>query len=503
MDRHPPPFLAPFSLPSMRPLRPPAPAGRPSHLARKTSRVLLLLFYVASTLIFALAIWQIIITHAENHIIAYCIAGFAVAIAIPLSLYDVNSHLQNYVSPLQRHYIRILGLVPFFAVQSWLALVFKEQHLILATVREWYEAFVIYAFFHLCVEWLGGTGQVTAYLAERDATARLDFARMLANEAGGGAALPQGRPAPAAVSPLPSPPPPAPPLLHHTKHVTRFSAPRKCMPLPFCCLRPWRMDSSGQYMRFTTWGVEQYVVLRALLAVVTLCAEWGGALCEGQWMSPSRCAYPYTAGILNCSQFTAMYCLFVSFAVPNAAARFVLAGPSQPSPQLFSPNPHAQLFYHDLWHELEPLHPFWKIACIKLLVMATFWQGIIISLLASEGQVRSTETYSQAELQNSLQDFLICLEMAVFAVAHHYVMGAAEFKSGSSVLEHAVAPRGAGSGTLAPRGGAAPLEGGAREGGAGRGPGTALTMAVASRSWGGGREGAGRSAQFGAAERAP
>ena len=36
-------------------------------------------------------------------------------------------HVLHYVSPLQRHYIRILWMVPIYSVESWLALRFNEQ----------------------------------------------------------------------------------------------------------------------------------------------------------------------------------------------------------------------------------------------------------------------------------------------------------------------------------------------------------------------------------------
>ena len=121
-----------------------------------------------------------------------------------------------------------------------------------------------------------------------------------------------------------------------------------------------------------------------------------------------------------------------------------LPPPPHHSTTTTAPPATQQLFYHDLWHELLPLRPFWKIACIKLLVMATFWQGIGISLLADEGQIRGTATYTLSELQNSLQDFIICLEMAAFAVAHHYVMDAGDFAPGSPVLEFAFALGGGG-----------------------------------------------------------
>ena len=257
------------------------PFAPPTPLARKTSQVVLLLVYVIAVVVFALALWQIITRYKQNSMIAFTVAGFAVAIAIPLSFYDLNAHWQGYVSPLQRHYMRILGLVPFYGVQSWFALVYKEQHLVLATIREWYEAFVIYAFYHLCVEFLGGMAVVTAHLHKRETSAHLaqahaEGATVVQTAVSGAAIAVTSREQQQGIA--------------HTAHAVKFHAPRRCMPAPLCCLRAWRMNEKGAYMRNVTYGVEQYVILRAVLAVVTLAAAWGDKLCEGVWMAPDRCA---------------------------------------------------------------------------------------------------------------------------------------------------------------------------------------------------------------------
>jgi hypothetical protein len=57
--------------------------------------------------------------------------------------------------PKQRHYIRILWMVPIYSIESWLALRFNEQKLYLETMREAYEAYVVYSFFKLMREFFG------------------------------------------------------------------------------------------------------------------------------------------------------------------------------------------------------------------------------------------------------------------------------------------------------------------------------------------------------------
>jgi len=60
--------------------------------------------------------------------VAWMVAGIAVAIAVPLSLHEIHMHMIHYVEPrLQQHYIRILWMVPCYAIESWLALRFRSQ----------------------------------------------------------------------------------------------------------------------------------------------------------------------------------------------------------------------------------------------------------------------------------------------------------------------------------------------------------------------------------------
>uniref|UniRef100_A0A3B1JUG8 Transmembrane protein 184B n=1 Tax=Astyanax mexicanus TaxID=7994 RepID=A0A3B1JUG8_ASTMX len=63
----------------------------------------------------------------------------------------------------QRHIVRILFIVPIYAFDSWLSLLFftnEEFYVYFDTVRDCYEAFVIYNFLSLCYEYLGGESAI-------------------------------------------------------------------------------------------------------------------------------------------------------------------------------------------------------------------------------------------------------------------------------------------------------------------------------------------------------
>lgn len=71
-------------------------------------------------------------------------------------------HVKNYFKPkLQLHCIRILFMVPVYSLNSWLALYFSEQKVYFETLRESYEAYVIYSFFHLLLNYLNECNDYT------------------------------------------------------------------------------------------------------------------------------------------------------------------------------------------------------------------------------------------------------------------------------------------------------------------------------------------------------
>ena len=103
------------------------------------------LLAVVYVLVFAVAvavIYELVNTRAENHLVAWAVSGIFVAISVPLPMNDILMHALHYVRPeLQKFYIRILWLVPIYAVQSWLALRYYPERVWFATARELYESF--------------------------------------------------------------------------------------------------------------------------------------------------------------------------------------------------------------------------------------------------------------------------------------------------------------------------------------------------------------------------
>ena len=80
--------------------------------------------------------------------------------------FQIFLHLQNYnVKNEQKWIVRLLFIVPIYAFDSWLSLLFFENdyyYVYFNSIRDCFEAFVIYCFLSLCYEYLGGEGNIMA-----------------------------------------------------------------------------------------------------------------------------------------------------------------------------------------------------------------------------------------------------------------------------------------------------------------------------------------------------
>ncbi|KAI2801264.1 hypothetical protein BLOT_011841 [Blomia tropicalis] len=94
---------------------------------------------------------------------AKVIAGAFTWMALIITCHQIYKHLKYYTLPSeQRWIVRILFIVPIYGLDSWFSLLFfrDNYYVYFDSVRDWYEAFVIYNFLSLCYEYLGGEGNI-------------------------------------------------------------------------------------------------------------------------------------------------------------------------------------------------------------------------------------------------------------------------------------------------------------------------------------------------------
>ncbi|XP_066351538.1 uncharacterized protein [Miscanthus floridulus] len=90
------------------------------------------------------------------------------AAACVVALAHIYRHLLHYAEPIyQRFIVRIIFMVPVYAVMSFLSLILPDNAIYFNSIREIYDAWVIYNFLSLCLAWVGGPGAVVVSLSGR------------------------------------------------------------------------------------------------------------------------------------------------------------------------------------------------------------------------------------------------------------------------------------------------------------------------------------------------
>ncbi|KAK1998751.1 DUF300-domain-containing protein [Colletotrichum falcatum] len=85
------------------------------------------------------------------------VAGVAALVATFLSAISIFLQAKNYRKPLlQRYVVRILLMVPIYSIASWTSMISIRAASFLDPIRDIYEAFTIYTFFQLLINYLGG-----------------------------------------------------------------------------------------------------------------------------------------------------------------------------------------------------------------------------------------------------------------------------------------------------------------------------------------------------------
>ncbi|XP_061604609.1 transmembrane protein 184B-like isoform X2 [Phyllopteryx taeniolatus] len=294
---------------------------------------------------------------------AQTISGFFVWTALLITCHQIYMHLRYYSSPNeQRHIVRILFIVPIYAFDSWLSLLFftnEEYYVYFDTVRDCYEvigwrpvqgvprllpedswdrlqyardpseAFVIYNFLSLCYEYLGGESAIMAEI--------------------------RGKPIESS-----------------------------CM-YGTCCL--WGKTYSIGFLRFCKQATLQFCVVKPLMAVITVILQAFGKYKDGDFNVAS--GYLYVTIIYNISVSLSLYALF--------------------------------LFYFATRELLVPYSPVLKFFMVKSVIFLSFWQGLLLAILEKCGaipQINSADfSVGEGTVAAGYQNFIICIEMFFAAVA--------------------------------------------------------------------------------------
>jgi hypothetical protein len=269
---------------------------------------------------------------------AFYSAGAFVLITVVMSTKQIYGHLTNWYMPdVQKYVVRILWMVPIYAVQSWLSLRYHEARLYIDILRDLYEAYVIQSFLYYLMELLGGEDTLVQLLQEKDA--------------------------------------------YYGNHPGFFKF----------FFPSWEMGYD--FMFNCKHGVIQYVVVKIIGTILTAILEPIGLFNEGDisWTK----GYVYISFMINLSQMWALYCLVK--------------------------------FYHATHDDLNEWRPMGKFLCIKGVVFFTWWQGVALAVVKSRGMMPDIGQWDMDDVANGVQDYLICVEMFCFAIAHSFTFTYKEY----------------------------------------------------------------------------
>jgi len=187
--------------------------------------------------------------HATSNIVAGIFAGFACL----LSFHQIWHHKRHWThGPSQKYIVRVLLMVPVYAVTAFLGLVFLDASSYFDFVRTVYEAFTIYCFLMLLTKFVGGHDGVCVAMRKEGPTT----------------------------------------------HWPR--------PLSLCC-RDAEIVINPDFVWWLKRGTLQYSIIAPLCALVAICATKANMYKEGKFAADN--VYIYVIIVINCSQMLALYCL--------------------------------------------------------------------------------------------------------------------------------------------------------------------------------------------------
>ncbi|ESK98170.1 duf300 domain-containing protein [Moniliophthora roreri MCA 2997] len=202
----------------------------------------------------------------QTYHIGWIIASVLTVIATVVSFWLIHKHLKWYTNKReQRHIVRILFMVPIYAIVSLASYFWWNHATPLILIRDCYESTVLTSFFYLLL----------IYLSPHPDEQRALFQKIGLSKEADNEALRNGE------------------------------EPQKWIfPMGFV---KWKPSNGLSFLQITKWGVLQYCVLRPTTTFAAIILDYIGLYCESSW-GPGW-GHIYIIVIVSVSVTIAMYCL--------------------------------------------------------------------------------------------------------------------------------------------------------------------------------------------------
>lgn len=322
---------------------------------------------------------------AENDFVIHQLSGIFMLLGCLITFWQITSHLKHYSKPdVQDRLIVVLGMVPVYSLTSWLALVFPSYEHGLGAFRECYEAYVIRMFSGLlkaALEDGRGPMELTRLLTKQveEEWRHRDLAQheqayehehtLLTGTSGGTSAVST--------------------VEDHHEHL---QPPLSCF---FCYDRTDPISVANMWLRQCDIMTIQYVFIKAICAIIPFVVTVIGLDYD----------IPLVHGYYVNWKALKIWIILLQ----NIAVAIAIWG--------------LLTFYHGTLKDLAWCKPWPKFLCIKLVVFMTFWQEIFLQILSFLGQLDDKQAAQ-------CQKVLICFEMLLASIAHHYIFPYQEWQGG-------------------------------------------------------------------------
>ncbi|KAF8891733.1 organic solute transporter Ostalpha-domain-containing protein [Infundibulicybe gibba] len=198
--------------------------------------------------------------------VGWLIAGFFTLVATAVSIWLVNKHLQWYTNKREQRYIvRLLFMVPIYAIISFASFLFWNHSTPLLLIRDGYESTVLTAFFYLLLMYLSHDPEEQRAIFLKAGLSR--EADRIARQKG--------------------------------DEVEKW-----VFPMGFV---KWKPQDGLYFLQLMKWGVLQYCVIRPTTTLAAVIMDYMGLYCEESW--GLGWGHIYITIVVSLSVTIAMYCL--------------------------------------------------------------------------------------------------------------------------------------------------------------------------------------------------